>query len=640
MNRLKIEFEAARMLYQGISTSPQGALDTGLLTNRLAQPSIIDDQRLINVEGLDSVKGVLFLHSKLCMSDPDVTVNARNSDQANKAAAENAQRYIPYMKDHVGLQEKIEAGPYLNCCINGTGILYTGWDTDGGEYPLTEIPEGITPEQLQQLDIKMEGDYDVRSVATENFLIDASAKTFDDANFVFEEVKHVPIEKALFTFNEEWQHEILKSYCKEHSTEGETDETSETRKKNTVTLWEYWERGRPWNGFLGAHCVFVDPRAPKLLMRRANPFDHKRLPYNLLTDIDVPEHPYGMSRLVYVYQVQRSVDTMLSLIMNNIALHGSAKMLMPEGGVNDEAMTNDPRDITFFNAATGGKPDWFRPTNVTTDVWQLYSIFRKYIESIYGMGEFSQGQIPRELSSYAVQLALEADDKYRIRLFNKKRAFLKSAYTYLLEVTKQYMTDERKLKIVGVEGFTGNEYFSAVDLKGDYDLDILHGVYLPEDPGARKTQLLEFVKSGLYEKAGGDMRKLASLLVDSDMLGVKDALEMAYKLQQNETRRIIKGEEIQVEVWDKDEEHLRAIDDFVSTEEFNILPRDIKDAIWNHSQVHVDKLAEKIAKSKPKEGEPGAEGEAPAGAEMPQVPPTSVTNPSLTAMTKPTSPLE
>lgn len=611
-DKLKTEFNICEMAYQCINDKVKGGLDAGLATQFLFSPQN-EEHTMPMIEGLDTIKAVLFLHSKMCISDPIVTATPRKQDSSTKKAARYAEGYIKYAKDHTGLQENIESGAYLNTCIYGTGVTFIGWDPNGGEFPL-EVTEGEeNPEDIQ---IKMEGDYDIRNVNPKKWFPDSNATNYEEMNHCFEEVES-PKEEAFYIFNAPEKQEILRTAIA--GGVNTTSDNPETR--STVTLYHYWERGRPWNGFLGCHAIFVNPESPKLLYRGPLPFKHKKLPFSVITDVDIPDNVMGMSRIIYAYQVQMCINNLITMVMNNASLFGTAKYLTPEGSLSDDA-DNDPSVIGTFNPATGGKPEFFRPVNVTPDVWKGYDILKQYINNVYGMNEFSQGQIPRELSSYAVQLALEMDDKYRIRLFNKKKLFLRNAYQTLLAVTRQYMTDSRRLHISGVEEFQDDEYFKSSMLDGDYELCVEYGAYIPVDPAARKQQILEFIKSGFFKEAGGDMKKAASLLIDGSMITVRDVIGQARRRQQAEISRLIKGERVNVEPWDRDEDHAAEIEDFCGSAEFELLDREIQLAVWDHGEAHVQALAEKIAKGQ--EGAPPEEGAPPGGPEggLPPPPPS------------------
>jgi hypothetical protein len=603
--RIRLEWDACKSIYQGVNLQNQGGLDTGLVTSAVFAPSETSQEPII-FQGLELVKANLFLHAKLCITDPVVTARPRNQDPKSERAAQNAELYLPWMSQHTSMQEVVEFGAYLNCTVLGTGITYYGWDSNGGEYPLTEIPDNI--ESLKDFDFKMEGDLDLEDVNPYDFRIDGNAKSWRTAQHCFW-ANDVPIEEALFRFTDEEAQELLQSEYRNctDSTQGSAKE----ERKGTIRIWEYWEKGMPWNGMLGMHVYFIDSTSPKILLREAHPYRHKKLPFAVMTDVDIPDNPWGMSRIIYAHQCQKSIDMLMGLFLNNTSLFGGVRMMMAEGSMNEDSINNDTATVDYYNGASGQKPEYFRPVPVTSDVWRGYTLMKTAIDNLYGMSEFSQGQIPRELSSFAVQLALEMDDKYRVRLFNKKKQYLKDIYLQGLDLTQQFMTEPRKLSVTGVEGWKDGEYFSSAVLNGDYEIMVDYGQYIPVDPAARKQQILEFLKSGFYEKAGGNMQKIAKLLVDGTMLDVKDMFERATKIQEREIDSIIEGKDVPVMKWDKDEAHISAIDDFTSTETFRSLDPEIQEAIWQHGQAHTDALAQKMAQSgggSPGGGAPAAGG--------------------------------
>jgi len=637
-DKLKVEYEIAEKAYQCISDGLQGGLDSGLAKQFLFTGSMRENQMPL-IEGLDLAKAVFFLHSKLCISDPVVQAVPRKQDSSTKRATEYAQIYLPYMRKRMNLQEKAESGPYLNTCIYGSGIFYNGFDPEGGSVPFDEFP--TDPAELEKkllTGFKMEGDYDLRDVHPRKFFPDSAATHRLDIRHTFEEWE-LPFEEAMYRFNGTDQQNILRQH---HKAFRDTDPLEKSGSRNTIKLYVFFQKGAPWNGFLGSHAILVDPESPKLIHRGPNFFRHRQIPYNILTDVDVPNNVLGMSRIVYAYQAQLAINNLLYLITKNIALFGGNKLLLPEGALNQEALNNSLDDVVFYNAATGGKPEQIRTGNVTTDVWRAYEIHKNYINNIYGMNEFSQGQIPRELSSYAVQFAIEMDDKYRIRLFNKKKAFLRDIHYMGLENTKQYMTEQRRLNIAGLEKFTDDGYFNAANLEGDYDIDCEFGPYLPVDPAARKQQILEFIKSGFFEKAGGNMKKAASLLVDGSMLDVKEEFEQSPKRQITEIDRIINGDKVELHPWDHDEDHAAAVEEFTKEQMFESLDIQTKQAIWDHGQAHVKRLAEKIAKTQ--QQQPGAGGPSAAPGMPPPAagstpPPPGGAKPAPSPVTMPTSPI-
>jgi hypothetical protein len=500
--------------------------------------------------------------------------------------------------------------------VKGNGVVFVGWDPDAGELEAGSVKENFDP---RVDDIQMTGDYILRDVRPDCFYIDPAATILEkNANYVFEIVCVTYNELAM---NASIPPETLEMIKEEMNSEESLalvrryfNNLSLTAEGNIhIPLIHYWEPHRVWNGMLGSHVVFICPKDPKIILRENNNYDHGRLPYAMLTDIDIPNSAYGMSRIIYALPLMEALSQMFTQVMANTELHGNIRLMLPEGGLNDEERTNNPYDTLYFNPATGEKPIQLTPTHVTTDIWRFEEIARTEIAKIYGMGEFSQGQIPRELSSYAVQIAIEMDDKFRVRLFNKKKEFIRNIYEMGLSVTKQYVKTKRMLKIVGSNKIAENIYFDSTDLEGDFGISCDYGMYLPVDPAARKQQILELVKSNVLQDAGIDMKKIVSILVSGDIVEVKNIVERAQQVQDSENLDLMSGTDVPVQEWHEHEGHIQSLVEFMNSMFFEKLPPDVKMKMLEHKKKHVEEFAKLQAKAQQGANEP-PKGEGDMGA--------------------------
>lgn len=629
MRKLQVEFDLTNEIYQGIQSNwKDGALDAALLTQLFVKTPSEDD---IKLDSTALVYACLFLHSKLCISDPQIVMKPLNSDIKNMRAAQNAQIIVEHIKEITQMVEELQKGPYLDTVIKGNGVMFVGWDPDGGELEADAIGKDFNPAKDE---IRMTGDYLLRSVRPDCFYVDPSASILEkNADYCFEvefkqfnelAVSDDIAEETLEMIKEEMNSEESLSLIRKHINNKVTADSN-----TLVPIYHYWEPHRVWNGMVGSHIVFVCTKEPKLIIRENNHYHHGRLPYTILTDIDIPNSVYGMSRIIYALPLMEAISQMFTQVMANIELHGNIRMMLPEGGMNDEARTNNPYDILFYNSATGAKPEQITPTHITTDIWRFETIARQEISRLFGMGEFSQGQIPRELSSYAVQIAIEMDDKFRIRLFNKKKDFIKNIYEMLLSTTKQYVKTKRMLKIVGNAKISDNVYFESTDLEGDYGVSSDYGMYLPIDPAARKQQILELVKSNVLQDAGIDMRKVISVLVSGDMLEVKDLAELSRQVQDKENFDLLTLVDVPVQPWHEHEGHIESLSQFMQKIEFENMPMDIKQHMYGHKQKHIEELAKLKAAAQPTapEGEQqSGGGVAPGLGVPPKNPPSGIEN--------------
>lgn len=626
LERLKVEFTACRNTYQGLVQKGYGGVDASLVSALLVSQT----QAQTDDVYLDSLKLITLsvgLHAKLCISDPAVTTKPFNRDYPNLRAAEIAQVVVENVRQSTHLKAVLEKSMYLNCANLATGVIFNGWDKDAGRVLMEpeKIKELSESGKLEETDLQMEGDYEFRGVAPDDFIIDPNATEFDiDADWCAER-RSLPIEAALYQFpdNATEIHDLAEKQSQKRDKEAGNPKGG--RRTRAITIWEYWERAQPWNGMDGSHVIFAETGDDEILIlkREGNPFHHKQLPYAVLTDLDVDGDPYGLSRCVLGLPAQEAVNQLFMQIIANIELHGNVHLIVPEGQATDDTDSNHPAVRYYYNAATGEKPTHLQPANVTSDVWRLHTLLMQELDQLYASSEFDRGEVNRELSSYTVQTAIERSEAKMVRLFSKKKAMLKRLYEQILSNTIQFATEDRLLKVGGQEESHNYEFFKGSDLIGQYGVFVDYGMYLPIDPHARKQQVLELVKSGIFEKAGGNMQKLISILVDGDMLDIRDLFDQAKRVQREEFMRLIEGEPAPVQPWHEHESHYAECVAFMQKKYFETLPDDAKQRILEHSNKHKEEAAKIIAAAQPKPPQPpgGAAPELPPGQSVPATPP-------------------
>jgi hypothetical protein len=597
LERMRVEWNAARATYQGVTQKGFGGVDADMVATFLATAQQ-DNADQISLDSMRVLNNMYGLHSKLCISEPAVSCKPFNRDLESIKSSQYAQIAVEHIRQSTTLPSVLEKGVYLNTAVPGTGILFHGWDEEAGRVTTDAevIKAAVQAEKLEELELTLEGDLWFRSVSPDDFIIDPNATEFDiDADWCMERHR-IPLEEAIYRYPEkaaflELEAEKAKRSRDTQYSQKEADQPR--RRASSLNFWEYYERARPWNGMAGAYIIFVESEENQveILSRNPNPYAHKQLPYSVLTDIDVPDDPYGLSRAVVALPAQEAINQMFMQVIANIELHGNIRLLWPEGATSDDMSSNHPAIRIPYNAALGEKPVYLSPSNVTTDIWRLHTLLGSEIDQLYGSNEFDRGEINRELSSFAVQLAIEQGDKRKIRLFNKKKRLLKRCYEQSISNLVQYASEERMFRVCGKEESHNFEFFKGSDLAGDYGIFVDFGPYMPIDPYARKQQILDIVKQGIFEKAGGNYQKLVTILVDGDMLDIKDLFDQAKRVQEEEFMRMIEGENVPVQEWHEHLTHYAACAEFMQKKFFESLPPESKKAILDHSNEHKQAIA-------------------------------------------------
>lgn len=625
--KLKKEFDISNRLYQMIPAS--AVANEIAATETMASFLMAVEQSGFvppvegkpEVLGAESTWGAMFIHSKLCTNKPDSHCAPCTNDYNDIQAARFGTLFFDYLEESLKITEKLEKTVYLDTAIFGNGILYIGWDPNAGNVKAYDETTG---------EITMTGDFELRRVNPYNFHIEEGVDSLADAKWCFE--RHlVTIEELCYQYKH--MEQVIREFHQQHCAK----ESRENGKPEMMTVLEYWEKALPWNAMKGRHAVFlmatkenqdVHGDLPKLVCIHIDdlPYKHGQLPFVMLTDIDVAGSPWGLSRLAMVAPIQENIDRILSICLDNSILHGQIHLVVPDGTYSkDNIKTDDPTQVYHYNAAiaNGQKPHQLQPTLVSSDFWRQYEIYKKQIQSIFGAGEFSQGEINRELSGFAVLTALDTDDKFRIRLFNKKVQFIKNMWTQLLHLAQQFLPEDVAISISGQQRLGSAVFFKIADLKGHFDIKVGFGRYMPSDPAAAKEYLLQFVQTGLYEKAGGDMKKLASLLLDGNLIDLQSYWDGAASVQETELMQMLNGKQMAVGEHQDHLAHLTVINNFQQSMFYESLDDQTKQIIEAHKKAHTDLFAQLQAQAQGGAGgpQPPAGGPpAPAGGPQPPAP--------------------
>ena len=132
--------------------------------------------------------------------------------------------------------------------------------------------------------------------------------------YIFEKI-HVPWEEATFRWPEKI--DLLKQHRVQSQSKSNNDGATEsllgTAKYDVVELYEYWEKGLPVNGYQGRHCYCTitgdtvtdltsspEKYAPPKKSKTGKKLPPKAiLPYQIFTDIDVPNRVWGKSSVEF-----------------------------------------------------------------------------------------------------------------------------------------------------------------------------------------------------------------------------------------------------------------------------------------------------------------------------------------------------
>jgi len=573
-------------------------------------------------------KNLRFIHSQLSANPPSVVVRPTSNDPSDRRKADAADRLIRFALRQYKMQELFDRTSMYTLVL-GTGFVKTIWDPEKGDIIDMDETTG---------ELTMEGDITISNPSTWDIYIDPDATCWDEVKFMFERI-YMPYEEALFKFP--GMEEILeKVRIKEEAQRHEYgSHTALTEKKyDVVEVYQYWEKGLPYNGMVGRFCYItrdgelLTPIGPNPF-RFSPPKDHgisdltgtedtkplpskAILPYHIFTDIDLPGTCWGRSIVAFESPLQDMYNRMLNVTMDNIQAHGVARLILPEGAeIADGSITNSPWDIVKI---TGNQPPHFmEPMPLPTSMPQMIAMTKQGIDDMAGVNEAMFGQQSREQSGFSMQYATNQGNMIRRRLFNKYVLLTETVYKSFLNLVKKHWEENRVIYVLGKE-----KAFEAVDIKGSdidggFDLVVEYGASLSLDPTTRRQEILTMMP--LFKEAGISARTALQLLKLNELEGMYDIVQMAEDRQREIFEEMI-AKDIYIPPREL-QDHTNMLSyayNFLMTSEFKYLRAEHQALVERHIKEREQIKMASAAAAQPVA--PGMPGAAPAPGGLPAVP--------------------
>jgi hypothetical protein len=522
-----------------INSSLESALQVGMA-------SVDGGSSSVNINY--TFKNLRFIHAQMSSNPPMIAVSPTTSDQEDRRRADAADRIIRWSLRHYSMQEKVDQLS-LHALVYGTGIIKTTWDATKGD---------ILSFDQETDELEMEGDISVTVPFIWNLFLDPDAKSWDEVKYVIERV-YMDYEEAMSRWpgkqDELKAAKLDKGADTPYNSNRQRSSQIRDERYNSVELLEYWEIGLPTNGYLGRYCI-TTPNGDVIEPTRPNPFrfrtagavseiesldisdeekearleslpEKAKLPFHILTDIDVPNVVWGRSFIQYTAAIQDNLNRLDSAVLDNIQAHGVARMVVPESSDVDDALSNSPWDVIKIS---GNQPPYFvNAPQMMPEMSKSRVDYINGINDISGVNEAMFGQQSREQSGASMQYATNQGNMVRRRLFNKYTLVVESVYKSILSLVTKHWSTIRTINVLGEENAMEAVDVKGMDVDGGYDVRGEYGTTLSLDPISRREELLQL--QPLFEKAGVPTRTTMKLLRLNELEGLFDTIKLAENRQ-------------------------------------------------------------------------------------------------------------
>lgn len=461
-----------------------------------------------------------YLLGLMSANPPTVICGPLSADPADRATASVADKLAGWARRQYKLQEISDQRNVL-LLTHGTAWAHVYHDPWCGE--LLKVYKNGTA--------LMSGDFRFRQRSVWEVMRDPVATIWEDVRYVF--ILHVTSrEEAMARFHK--KRKRIEGYranggAPTTAHEGpQTGRSEDEVRRETLYLWQYVEKGLPWNGMQGRQMWLLDDGS-SISDIDTNPNPDASLPVFPLTDVDIPGQVEGKCFVDYMVRLQDILNRLDSTILDNIQAHGTVRMVIYDAQPQE---TNQPSNGPWqlMNIATGGQEPHYLPApSLMPDIYKFREALLMGLESLAGMNEAMTGQVTREMSAVAQQTAISAGNMVRTRVFNKYKACTEWEFGQFFKLVNIHWPDKRKIMVTGKEGAMEVAYYSAADLTNGFDLYADYGVSFSLDPARRREEIMQLMP--LLKDAGLSTKQILHMMRLNDVAGLFEVSEMAGRRQ-------------------------------------------------------------------------------------------------------------
>jgi hypothetical protein len=310
------------------------------------------------------------------------------------------------------------------------------------------------------------------------------------------------------------------------------------RLKNQVVVYElfhrsheFMEQGRYIKRVKG--CILENTRLP---------YEHGKIPYVYMADIDIPDQIRGMSFFQQIFPLQHQINACASLIYKSLVLFAHPKIIAQEGSVDVQQLLNEST-VTFFSG--GIPPTLLTQSPVSNELFSYLDKLEATAEKLSGVFTMSRGQAPSGVRAAKALRVLEEQEDKRAYItsvkYNNIGLVENARMTISVAGTFYDNSDGRLLQVVGKD----NEYrirnFEVANLTKPFHFRIENTTALSQSPAARIDEITELMQMPVVPGAILSREQAINLLDLTAANQFKDIVTRATRCAQSENDDLVAG---------------------------------------------------------------------------------------------------
>lgn len=361
--------------------------------------------------------------------------------------------------------------------------------------------------------------------------------------------------------------------------------------KDNVLMLEFWIK--PGHPMLkdGGMVTIVGEQIVQVV--NGYPYAHGEFPFSKLEMIPSGKF-YGDSVITDLVPLQREYNRTRSQIIEAKNLMGKPKILAAKGSINASQITTEPGQVLFYVPGYPEPKEMAHaplPQHVLQEVQQL----QEDIDDISGQHDISRGKNPSQVTAAtALSFLQEQDDTKLSDAITSLEEAVEKLGKHILSHVSQFWTTERTVQIVGADGSFDAQVYKGESLGGNLNVRVEAGSALPQSKAAKQAFVMDLIKLfPQYADKGLELLEIGGIerIYEEYLTDKRQA--------QRENIKMSAGAPVEVNDWDNHQVHLDIHNTFRKSQEFEMLPDELKVMFQEHCDTHYVATGQKAAPGLP-----------------------------------------
>ncbi len=550
--------------------------------------------------------------SKMLSSFPTVQAIPSSSEDEDQRAAFAAEQAWTSISEAKKLRQHMSRAMWWTI-VTGNGFVKTHWDTtcvDKVSGQMGDIKYGsVTPFHLFVPDIREQ------DIEDQPFVINAYTKTVEWAEYYFaKELNGIRLAPSTSSANQILDEAYLN--------------LGHTKTLDSVIVYETWVK--PGATKLlpeGGVIVSIDDILISVY-REGFPYGHMMYPFAKFEHIPTATF-YADSPIVDLSQLQKEYNGLRSEISEAGRRMAKPQLIAPMGSIVPSKLTNEPGLVIQYKP--GMAPPQPLPLSPLPQYYldQQDRILNDWID-ISGEREVSRGSTPPGVTSgTAISYLQEASNQYLTPQYQSIESGIEKIATQTIELFVQYVDIPRKIRTIGADGAFDTMLLKGADVASGTDIRVESGSSFAKSKAAQEARVMDMFAVGIIDQPAaarmlelGGVQKIMDTLnvaerkaqrenIKMKMLTLED-IEMARMEAMQQIMAGLPPEAMQnpeimaqienmpappvisVDDFDMHEVHIETHNKFRMSQEYEILPDELKAQFAEHVAMHEQAVQQKM----------------------------------------------